>query len=155
VATYERAFTVSADLLRPSTRFMLDLGTVKNLARVTVNGVAFAELWKPPFSCDITTALRRGENQLVVEVVNVWANRLVGDEHEPADIEWTAAKSKTRQGRPIARPLAAFPDWLVKNEPRPATGRVTFTTWNYIDKDQPLLPSGLLGPVTLTASAVR
>jgi hypothetical protein len=49
------------------------------------------------------------------------------------------------------RSLLAFPDWFVKGQPRPSQGRKTFTTWNYFKKDSPLVPAGLLGPVTLRA----
>ena len=32
---------------------------------------------------------------------------------------------------------------------RPSKGRACFTDWNYFNKDAKLVPSGLLGPVTL------
>ena len=49
-------------------------------------------------------------------------------------------------------PLRAFPDWLVKGEPRPSSGRFTFATWDYFNPKSPLLPSGLLGPVTMVTT---
>ncbi|MEO0054761.1 MAG: hypothetical protein RLZZ50_708 [Verrucomicrobiota bacterium] len=154
VAAYERTFNVSADLLRPGTRLVLDLGDVQNLARVTLNGVVFPALWKPPFLQDLGSALRVGDNRLVVEVANVWANRLVGDEQEPADLVWGPERIGNNRGLKLyaGRPLQAWPEWFIKNEPRPSAGRVTFTTWNFVKPDQPLLPSGLLGPVTLTST---
>jgi hypothetical protein len=45
--------------------------------------------------------------------------------------------------------LKRFPEWFVKDRPRPATGRYCFTTWNYFSRDSPLVPAGLVGPVTL------
>lgn len=125
-------------------RIILDLGDVKNLARVTVNGTAFPELWKPPFTCDITFAVQPGSNKLSVEVANLWANRLIGDELEPPDIEWEA---KRKSGGITS--LAKLPDWLLQGKPRPSPGRRTFSTWNYIQPKQELLPSGLLGPATI------
>ena len=106
---------------------------------------AFPELWKPPFTCDITSAVKPGANTLAIEVANLWANRLVGDEQEPEDVAW-----ETKRKSAGIMPLAALPDWLLKGTPRPSSGRRAFSTWNYVQKDQKLLPSGLLGPVVIT-----
>jgi hypothetical protein len=57
----------------------MDLGTVKNLAAVTLNGKALGKLWKPPFVVDITSTAKRGTNRLKIEVTNLWPNRLIGD----------------------------------------------------------------------------
>src|SRR5215217_226809 len=46
--------------------------------------------------------------------------------------------------------LKEFPDWFLKNQPRPSKGRYCFTTWNYFSKDSPLVSSGLIGPVRIT-----
>ncbi|MFM2197237.1 MAG: hypothetical protein RLZZ505_669 [Verrucomicrobiota bacterium] len=140
IATYQREIKIPAT----KGRIILDLGQVKNLARVTVNGTAFPELWKPPFTCDITSAVKAGSNTLCIEVANLWANRLIGDEQEPADIEWDT----TRKSGGIM-PLATLPDWLLQGKPRPSSNRRAFSTWNYIQPKQKLLPSGLLGPVSI------
>lgn len=147
VAKYERTVTLPGKMISPGSKVVLDLGEVKNLARVTVNGTAFPELWKPPFKCDITSAVKPGVNQIAVEVVNLWANRMIGDEQEPPDIEWNT--EKVRDGN---NPLAAIPDWVINGTPRPSAERRTFTTWNYITKRQRLLPSGLLGPVQIIST---
>ncbi len=57
----------------------IDLGSVKNLAEVTVNGKPLGIVWKPPFRVDATTALKPGENTLAVKVTDLWVNRLIGD----------------------------------------------------------------------------
>lgn len=90
-----------------------------------------------------TGLLRERGNVLEVEVANVWANRLIGDEQEPPDCEWRPGHMG--HGGYLKR----FPDWFVKNQPRLSKGRYCFTTWNYFTKDSPLVPSGLLGPVRL------
>ena len=48
-----------------------------------------------------------------------------------------------------SRGLKELPDWLINNTPRPSSGRYTFTSWFYYDKDAPLQKAGLLGPVEL------
>ncbi len=124
-------------------KIYLSLGTVKDLAHVRLNGHDLGVVWTAPWRVDISSAVKLRGNQLEIEVVNCWANRLIGDELEPADCEW--AKGDMGHGGP----LKAFPDWLIKGTPRPSAGRFTFTTWNYFAKGSRLLPSGLLGPVQL------
>ena len=57
----------------------LDLGSVKELAEVYVNGRLCGTAWKEPFRVDVTEALREGENALEIRVANTWPNRLIGD----------------------------------------------------------------------------
>ncbi len=82
-ATYRQTFTLSSKSAA-SGRVMLDLGTVKDLAEVVVNGKSMGILWKAPFRVDITSALRDGDNDLEVRVTNLWVNRLIGDA-QPGD----------------------------------------------------------------------
>ena len=92
-------------------------------------------LWKPPFRVEVTGAARAGENELEVQVVNLWPNRLIGDEQLPEDSE------RNPEGT-----LKRWPQWLAEGKPSP-TGRYTFTTWRLWKKGDALLESGLLGPV--------
>src|SRR5690606_17874891 len=101
---------------------------------------------------DITDAARAGDNELQIAVTNTWHNRLIGDEQEPADVEWGPPRM-FRKVIPVGRPLLRFPDWIVHDKARPSTGRQTFVSWNYFTKDSPLIPAGLLGPVTLKSEA--
>jgi hypothetical protein len=121
----------------------LDLGTVHHIARVRLNGKELGTVWTAPWRINITRALQAGDNQLEIEVANVWANRLIGDEQEPADCAWTEGHMHSGQF------LREFPDWFLRDEPRPSKGRYTFTTWNYFTKDSALTASGLIGPVQL------
>lgn len=77
-ATYRTVFSPPSSL--HSHRIYLDLGDVREVADVTLNGKKLGILWKTPFRVDITDAARAGENTLVIEVVNLWANRMIGDE---------------------------------------------------------------------------
>jgi len=125
--------------------FYLDLGEVKHIAEVSLNGKPLGVVWTAPWRLEITDAVKPGKNQLQITVTNVWANRLIGDEQHPADFTWQIGEPKFKGGYFMKE----FPDWFLKNEPRPVKERYTFTTWNYFHKDSPLIPSGLLGPVRI------
>ena len=136
-ATYTRDFNVSAASLGPGREAWLDLGDVQVIAEVRLNGQDLGILWKPPFRLNATAALKPGANRLEVRVTNLWPNRMIGDERLPDSTRWG------RRGL-----IGRWPDWLLKGEPRP-DGRVTFCTRKAYTKNDPLLPSGLLGPVRL------
>ena len=78
-ATYTKIITASADWFANGEELWLNLGNVKNIAEVTVNGKSFGTLWKKPFRVDISSALKPGANTLVIKVTNLWVNRLIGD----------------------------------------------------------------------------
>ena len=78
-ATYLKTFTADANWLGGGRRLLLDLGDVKNIAEVTVNGKSFGIIWKKPFRIDVTNALKAGENKMEIKVTNLWVNRLIGD----------------------------------------------------------------------------
>lgn len=58
---------------------MLDLGVVKDLAEVLVNGQPAGIVWKSPFQLDIRRWLKAGEHKIEIRVTNLWVNRLIGD----------------------------------------------------------------------------
>ncbi len=143
-ATYRRQFTMPAGVLGQDRRLYLDLGRVLVIAQATLNGHDLGILWKPPFCADITDTVRAGTNDLAVSVVNLWPNRLIGDDHLPEDSEWVPQ----HWGAVVRR----YPKWLLENKPSP-TGRLTFATWKHWNKNDPLLESGLLGPVRVIPRA--
>jgi len=79
-ATYHQHFDAPAVWLSRGNAVLLDLGTVNEVAEVSVNGTPLGILWKPPFRVDITRVLKPGVNQLDVKVTNLWVNRMIGDE---------------------------------------------------------------------------
>jgi hypothetical protein len=147
-ATYRTTVNVDTALLGAGKRVELDLGDVRDLVTVRMNAQNVGVIWQPPFVCDVTSALKPGPNTLELAVANTWHNRLVGDEQFPPDFEF----GKDR-GADKGRALKAYPDWFVKNQPRPETNRLAFVNWYYHRKDTPLIPSGLLGPVKLVPQA--
>ncbi len=83
-ATYRMDVTAPRDWLASGRRIELDLGDVRELAVVSVNGTRVATAWRPPYTVDITGALKKGTNRLEIEVVNLWPNRLIGDQQPGA-----------------------------------------------------------------------
>jgi hypothetical protein len=77
--TYTKTLDAPADWFKPGAQLWLDLGDVKNLAEVTVNGKALGIVWKAPYRLDVTGAMKPGENKLEIRVANLWVNRLIGD----------------------------------------------------------------------------
>jgi hypothetical protein len=55
-------------------RVLLDLGEVRDVARVSVNGKELAPLVWAPFVTDVTGLLRPGRNLLAVRVANTLSN---------------------------------------------------------------------------------
>ena len=136
-AVYSAPFELPRTLLKADRRLYLDLGRVEVMAEVKVNGKRLPLLWKPPYRLDVTAAARAGQNTIEVTVVNLWPNRLIGDEQLPEDSE------RNPDGT-----LKSWPQWLLAGKPSP-TGRYTFSMWHLWKKTDPLLESGLLGPVKL------
>ncbi|MDR2119569.1 MAG: glycosyl hydrolase [Tannerella sp.] len=110
----------------------LDLGKVNNIARVRLNDTDLGVVWTAPWRTDISRAVRPEDNRLEIEVVNLWPNRLIGDEQLPYD--------GPEHGR--------WPEWLLAGRPR-TSGRYAFSAYRHYTKDTPLLESGLTGPVTI------
>ena len=160
-ATYHRQFELPAGFAareREHDRdrdFYLDLGRVEVIAAAKLNGHDLGILWKPPFRVDVTEALKAGANELVVNVVNLWPNRLIGDDMLPPDCDWIP---NYQPGNPVPPThgwvLKKWPQWLLDGKPSP-TGHVTFAAWKLWSKDDPLMESGLLGPVRIVATARR
>ena len=86
---YYRSIEAPADWFVRGAKLWLDLGSVKNLADVTVNGKALGILWKAPFRVDVTDALKPGGNRLEIKVTNLWVNRLIGDAQPDAARKYT------------------------------------------------------------------
>jgi hypothetical protein len=141
-ATYRTEF----DWKPESGEKVLNLGKVKNVAEVSLNGQPLGTLWKPPYQVDVSGALKPGKNQLEIKVTNLWPNRLIGDEKLHPD----PALDYSKQCPPWAAggPLKTIPKWVKSGGTSPA-GRTTFLLWKFFGGKEPLLESGLLGPVTL------
>jgi hypothetical protein len=87
--TYAKTIQAPADWFKSGTRVWLDLGSVKNLAVVAVNGKLLGILWNTPFRVDVTDALKPGTNEIEIKVTNLWVNRLIGDAQPDAQKKYT------------------------------------------------------------------
>lgn len=112
--TYMKTIDAPAAWFHKGTHVWLDLGDVKNLAEVSVNGKSLGIVWHAPYRVDVTSALKPGSNELSIKVTNAWVNRLIGDQ-------------------------------------QPGAKKYTFADVKPYRANSPLLPSGLLGPVTVVA----
>jgi hypothetical protein len=119
MASYENSFTVKS--LPGKESMVLDLGDLRDVAEVFVNEKSAGILWKKPYQVDITELVKSGSNQLKIEIVNMWSNRLTGDMlSDPKD-----RYCKTNQP-------------YMKEE-----------VWPGGDEPYKLQTAGLLGPVTI------
>jgi hypothetical protein len=88
--TYTKTVQAPAAWFRKGSHLWLDLGDVKNLAEVSVNGKDLGVVWHTPYRVDVTSALKPGANQVSVKVINAWVNRLIGDQ-QPGATKYTFA----------------------------------------------------------------
>jgi hypothetical protein len=140
-ATYRTVFKPAGLPVRnPNSRIYLDLGKVAVMADVTLNGKNLGILWSLPYRVDVTGAIETGENTLEVKIVNVWVNRMIADEELPEDSD-----------RDANGQIKAWPPWVLEGKASP-TGRFTFASRRQWSKGDPLIQSGLLGPVQLVMS---
>jgi len=103
-ATYTKTLQVPEWVQAAGYRTAIDLGAVRDIARVKVNGRPVAVLWKPPYRADITDYVQAGTNRLDIEVTNQWTNRIIGDRLSAAD----------------KKVLADEPGWMAGFGPPPA-----------------------------------
>ena len=85
-ATYMKTFEVDLPALGGNaSRVYLNLGELNNVAEVRLNGKDVGVLWSKPFRAEISAAVKNGKNDLEIEIVNLWPNRLIGDASLPPD----------------------------------------------------------------------
>jgi hypothetical protein len=99
-AVYRKTFDLPKDLPRDG-RLRLNLGVVKSVAAVRLNGRNLGVVWTPPFSVDITAAVKPLANKLEIDVINLWPNRLVGDAALPPEKRYTRTNITTDRNTPL------------------------------------------------------
>jgi len=112
-ATYSNQFTINK--VATGQKMMISLGAVTAMAKIYINGVYAGGLWTAPYELDINTLVKKGKNDVKIEVVNNWMNRLIGDAKLPVE------------------------------------QRKTWCPVNPYKAESQLQPSGLFGPVKISA----
>jgi hypothetical protein len=103
-ATYQQEFKLDKKEL--GGKLLLDLGEVKEIAEVSLNGQTLGILWKAPFVVDISPAVKAGTNKLEIKVTNLWTNRQAGDARLPLSQRSTfATNSIFGNTMPVPPPL--------------------------------------------------
>jgi len=92
--TYTKTLQAAPDWFKKGAKLWIDLGDVKNLAEVTVNGRSLGIVWHTPYRVDATSALKPGANAVTIKVINAWVNRLIGDQQPDATTKYTFADVK-------------------------------------------------------------
>jgi hypothetical protein len=138
-ATYRTTFTFpdsSTPSLLHSSNLTLSLGSVwTGLAHVFVNGKDCGVAWCAPWEVDIASALREGENEIEIRYTNNWYNRLVGDCFlKPEERVTHSTLQYWRQSR---------------KSPADKDPSHRRTRYSGPSADDPLQPSGLLGPISI------
>jgi hypothetical protein len=79
----------------------LDLGVVKNIARVALNDQDLGIVWTAPWQVELSPALKSGSNHLKIEVINLWPNRLIGDAGLPPEKRLTTTNIPFKKDTPL------------------------------------------------------
>lgn len=137
---YTKSIQVASSAFVKERKFLLDLGRVEVIAKVYINDGEVKLLWKEPYCANITHYLVAGQNTIKVEVTNLWANRIIGDEFLAVENQYGKDKF-----------IYKLPEWYVENKIKPGD-RTTFSVWHHFEKTDPLLDSGLLGPVRVISA---
>jgi hypothetical protein len=115
--TYTSTIHLAPDAFQKRTHLWIDLGDVKNLAVVKVNGKDLGETWHAPYRIDATSALKPGDNEITIKVVNAWVNRLIGDQ-QPGATKYTFADVKPYKAKSPLQPSGLLgPVSIVREKP--------------------------------------
>jgi hypothetical protein len=100
-AVYQKTFDLPEALRTSGRRLVLDLGEVKELASVRLNGKDLGILWAMPLRVEITEAVKPAGNVLEIAVTNFWPNRLIGDAALPPDKRFTRTTVTLKKDSPL------------------------------------------------------
>jgi len=94
-ATYRKIFDLNQEAYSGNIpgskdeRLFLDLGKIKHVAEVRLNEKNLGVLWCAPWRVEITGAVKTTDNLLEIDVINLWANRVIGDLNQPKEKRFT------------------------------------------------------------------
>lgn len=100
-ATYTKTFDLPEAMRGTGQPVALDLGVVKHVAEVRLNGQSLGVLWTPPFRADVSGAVKPTGNTLEIDIVNLWPNRLIGDAGLPPEQQFTRGNVRLAKDHPL------------------------------------------------------
>ena len=97
-ATYRTSLQLTSSQANAASSTELNLGEVHEVAAVRINGADAGILWKSPYVVPLHGLLHAGENEIEIDVTNLWPNRLIGDaqENQGKHYTWTNIRKYTR-----------------------------------------------------------
>jgi len=95
-ASYSKVFTVDKEAFSKGAESFVVFEDIQEMAHVFVNGNDCGIVWTPPYKARITAYLKAGTNNITVQVVNTWNNRIVGDLRSPDKKPYTYTNAKIR-----------------------------------------------------------
>lgn len=121
IATYRNVFT-APKTLRSGERLWLDLGDMREVAEVRINGKAAGTSWHAPYRIDVSSFVKPGRNDIEIRVANLWINRLIGDAQPGAEkITWTSMPTYAADAQ--LRPSGLIGPVVLRKELAAAKGR--------------------------------
>jgi hypothetical protein len=100
-ASYSTTISLPARANQPGRRLALDLGVVRELAVVFLDGRSLGTVWHAPYTINIPADLKPGAHALEIRVDNLWVNRLVGDKQPGATAVAFAPQSPYTASSPL------------------------------------------------------
>jgi hypothetical protein len=88
-ATYHSRLHVPSGAMGPNRQIWLNLGDVREIASVRVNGAEAGTVWRKPFLVRVDRQLHAGDNVVEIRVTNLWPNRIIGDLQPSAGVQFT------------------------------------------------------------------
>ena len=120
-ATYKNIIAIRENDIKKDSVIDLNLGKVRDVAEVIINGRSAGIVWTYPFKINIKNYLKPGENKIDINITNTWVNRLTGDRFLPKGKKYCQTN---------------IPD--IRQDRSPVG-----------DEKYHVQPSGLFGPVTI------
>jgi len=100
--------TISVNQLPKNHKIYLDLGNLTAMAKVKINGVYAGGVWVSPFQVEATGKIRKGNNEIEIELVSTWLNRLIGDLRLPEKDRMVQSKNNMLQPTSRLQPSGLF-----------------------------------------------
>jgi hypothetical protein len=119
-AVYRSTLQIPAGFVTPGRQLWLQLGQVREIATVTVNGRAAETLWRQPFAVRIDPLVHAGDNVIEINVTNLWPNRLIGDLQPSATAQFAHTNVRAyRKDSPllpsgILEPVVLQPEYVLR-----------------------------------------